>query len=185
MDQSTNYTEDFIDLRQYARILWRWTWLIILCAVLAGGAAYFVSRSTTPVYQASTTLLINQAPDSRSSDYTALLMSERLARTYAEMITQRPVLEATLERLELDMRVESLRGAVSVQPVRDTQLITLSVEDTSRSMAAKLANTLAEVFQEQIDDLQHARFAESKPSLETAIATAIANESEEAELTHT
>src|SRR5665811_1124665 len=114
MDPSTNYSDDFIDLRQYARILWRWTWLLILCAVLAGGAAFFVSRATTPVYQASTTLLINQAPSSRSSEYTDLLVSERLARTYAEMITQRPVLEATLERLDLDMRVGSLRGAVNV-----------------------------------------------------------------------
>jgi non-specific protein-tyrosine kinase len=176
MDQSSSYTEDFIDLRQYARILWRWTWLIVLCAVLAGGAAFFVSRRTTPVYQASTTLLINQAPSSRSSEYTDLLVSERLARTYAEMIKQRPFLEATLVRLkatlkilELDMSVESLRGAVSVQPVRDTQLIMLSVEDTSRFMAAKLANTLADVFRERIYALQHARFEDSKESVDTQL----------------
>ena len=169
MDSSTNYTEDFIDLRQYARILWRWMWLIILCAVLAGAAAFFVSRAMTPVYQATTTLLINQAPDSRSSDYTDLLTSERLASTYSEMLTQRPVLSAVIASLELDMRVESLQGAVDVSPMQSTQLITLSVEDENPYTAAQIANAIVAEFQVQNNALQASRYAESKASLEAQL----------------
>jgi non-specific protein-tyrosine kinase len=169
MNQSPNYSEDFIDLRQYSRIIWRWTWLLILCAALAGGAAFLVSRSMTPVYAASTTLLINEAPDAQTSDYTALLMSERLARTYAQMLTQRPVLSAVIADLELEMDVEDLQGAVEVQPVRDTQLIELTVENENPYTAAAIANTLVQVFRERNDVLVQSRFAESIASLEAQL----------------
>ena len=169
MDPSTNYTEDFIDLRQYARILWRWTWLLILCAVLAGGAAFLVSRAMTPVYAASASLLINEAPDAQTSDYTAILTSERLARTYSEMLTQRPVLSAVIADLELEMDVEDLQGVVEVQPVRDTQLIALTVEDENPYTAAAIANAIVAEFQKQISELQRSRFVESKASLEAQL----------------
>jgi non-specific protein-tyrosine kinase len=157
MDQSNNYTEDFIDLREYSRVIWRWMWLLVLCAVLAGGAAFLVSRAMTPIYAASTTLLINEAPDAHTSDYTALLMSERLARTYAQMLTQRPVLSAVIAYLELEMDVEDLQGAVEVQPVRDTQLIELTVENESPYTAAIIANAIVAEFQKQNSELQLSR----------------------------
>ncbi len=171
MEQSSNYTEEFIDIKQYARVIWRWMWLLILCAVLAGGAAFLVSRSMQPIYAASTTLLINEAPDSQTSDYTALLMSERLARTYAQMLTQRPVLSAVIADpdLELEMDVEDLQGAVEVQPVRDTQLIELTVENENPYDARDIANAIVAEFQKQNSVLQISRYGESKTSLLTQL----------------
>jgi len=169
MDQTPTYSDDFIDLRQYARIFWRWLWLLILCAVLAGGAAFFVSRGMTRIYAASTTLFINEAPDAQTSDYTALLMSERLARTYAQMLTQRPVLSVVIEDLELEMDVEDLQGAVEVQPVRDTQLIELTVENENPVTAAKIANAIVAEFQKQASALQLSRFVESTAALDAQL----------------
>jgi non-specific protein-tyrosine kinase len=170
MEQPTNYAEEFIDLRQYARILWRWAWLMILCAVLAGAAAFFVSRATTPIYQATTTLLINQAPDARSTDYTDLLTSERLASTYSEMLTQRPVLSAVIARLELETSLDDLGDALEVQPVSNTQLITLTVEDENPYTAAEIADAIVAEFQAQNNALQLSRYAESKASLEAQLS---------------
>jgi len=48
------------DLRQYIALLWQWAWLIVLATLLAGAAAYITSQFQDPVYQATTTLLINQ-----------------------------------------------------------------------------------------------------------------------------
>ena len=48
-------------LLQYAFLLWKWAWLIVLAAVLAGAAAFFVSRRQTPIYQATTKIMINEA----------------------------------------------------------------------------------------------------------------------------
>jgi len=165
MNDDRTYTEDFIDLRQYARIIWRWTWLIVLCAVLAGGAAFLVSRSMTPVYAASTSLLINEAPNAQDSDYTALLMSERLARTYSEMLTQRPVLAPVMAQFELELDFEEFKESIEVQPVRDTQLIELTVENENPYTAAAIANAIVTEFQQQNSELQLSRFAESKASM--------------------
>lgn len=160
------------DLRQYMTLLWRWAWLIILAAVLAGGAAYITSQFQSPVYQATTTLLINEASTAQTSDYTAILTSERLARTYSEMLTKRPVLDDVLLRMEevdviLDYEdTDAFKEAITVQLVRDTQLIELSVEDTDPKRAALIANTLVAVFTTQNQALQATRFAESKASLE-------------------
>jgi len=158
-----------MELRQYTAILWRWKWLIVLGTVLATVSAFVASRMMTPVYEASTTLLINEAPDAQTSDYTALLMSERLARTYAQMLTQNPVLEETAARVEFKGDMDALEGAINVQMVRDTQLIQVSVEHVSSFMAAELANTLVAVFSEQNEALQMSRFAASKANLEAQL----------------
>ncbi len=160
------------DLRQYLSLLWRWSWLIILAALLAGGAAYITSQFQDPVYQATTTLLINEATTAQTSDYTAILTSERLARTYSEMLTKRPVLDEVLLRMEAlgvsigNEDIDAFKKTITVQLVRDTQLIELSVENTDPDGAALIANTVVDVFTEQNQALQASRFAESKTSLE-------------------
>jgi|Deesub1362A_J573_1020465.scaffolds.fasta_scaffold06619_3 non-specific protein-tyrosine kinase len=169
MDAEFSFQEDAIDLRRYAAVLWHWKWLIILCTILAAGAAFVASRLQTPVYQASTTLLIDQAPDSQTSDYTAILTAERLARTYAQMLTQRPVLQETLDRLGISMDWDELEEAIEVRMVRDTQLIKVTVEHTNPWRAAELANTLVEVFAEQNQKLQAARFQASKQNLQAQL----------------
>lgn len=154
-----------MELRQYTAILWRWKWLLVVCTLLGAASAYIVSSLTAPVFEASTTLLINEAPDSRSFYYAAPLTSERLARTYAGLLTTRPVLEEALFRLELGIDADDLEDVVDVQLVRDTQLIELTVEDANPSRAAILANSIVEVFADQNDALQASRFAASKASL--------------------
>ena len=166
------------DLRQYFDLLLQWAWLIILAAVLAGGAAYITSTLQDPVYQAKTKLLINEASSSTTSDYTAILTSERLARTYSELMTEEPILEAVIEELDLDLDqdpkagnlLESLAEATEVQLIRDTQLIELSVENADPEHAALIANTIVAEFIKQNQALQSSRFAESKASLEAELA---------------
>lgn len=171
MDANFNQEESLqVDLRQYIALLWRWSWLIVLATLLSGGAAFVVSQFQDPVYQTTTTLLINEATTTaQTSDYTAILTSERLARTYSEMLTKRPILETVMETLDLDsvyQDLEQMRDVITVQLVRDTQLIELSVEDTDPERAALIANALVEIFAKQNQALQASRFAESKTSLE-------------------
>ncbi len=158
------------DLRRYFALLMHWAWLIVLAVVLAGGTAYLVSSQVTPVYQASTTILINQAPSTRASDYAALLTSERLAQTYAQLITKKPVLQGVVDTLRqgygVSVELQDLEYGVTVQPVRDTQLIEIKVENTDPVLAAQIANALVSVFSRTIQETQTARYAETKNSLQ-------------------
>jgi capsular polysaccharide biosynthesis protein len=77
-----------MELRQYGSLLRKWLWLIVACSLLAGGLAYVVSRNSTPIYQASAILMVNQASNPASAaGYSDILTSERLARTYANLLT--------------------------------------------------------------------------------------------------
>jgi uncharacterized protein involved in exopolysaccharide biosynthesis len=45
--------EDTIDLRPYIEAIFAWWWLIALCAILAGGAAFAFSKLQRPMYEAT------------------------------------------------------------------------------------------------------------------------------------
>ena len=146
-----------------------WWWLLLIVMVVAGNIAYLTSRVMTPIYQASTTIMVEKAPNSQSSDYTAILASGLLTQTYTEMVTTRPVLEGTIARLQMDTDVESLLKTNNTQSLRDTQLIELQVEHPVSASAALIANTIVEVFSEYNQGLQDERYAASKESLEVQL----------------
>ena len=157
------------ELRRYLALLGRWGWLLALGFFLAGLAAYFISRRVTPVYQSVTVLLVNEAPATKATDYSSLLTSERLARTYTELIVTLPVLEEVIESLELTMPLEELQSNIQVEMIRDTQLIVVRVDDTDPGRSARIANTLVEVFSRQNQEMQAARYSSSKASLEAQL----------------
>jgi non-specific protein-tyrosine kinase len=153
------------DIQRYVGLLRRWAWLLILVTVLAGVAAYLLSQRTTPVYQAVTTVLINEAPATRSTDYSAVMTSERLAQTYSQLMTKQPVLERVINSLSLPYDVDDLKEAIQVQPVRDTTLIEVRVEGADPAEAAAIANSLVVEFADSNQELQASRYAASKDSL--------------------
>jgi len=153
-------------LERAVSIARKWAWLIMLCSLVAGGVAYGVSRLVAPVYRASTIILIDQSPDSKTTEYTAILTSERLARTYANLLASRPVFEGTISSLGLSIEVDELKQAIQIQPIRDTQLLSLQVEDNDPLRAASIANKLVEVFSQMNQTMQQERFSAVKLSLE-------------------
>ncbi len=81
-----------MELRQYGRTVWKWLWLILAGAVIAGGVTFLVTSRSTPIYRASSQLLIQQANSPSGLQWTEVLTSERLAANYARLLTTRPVL---------------------------------------------------------------------------------------------
>ncbi len=160
------------ELKKYGTILWHWAWLIVLGTLLATGVAYISSRLTTPVYAATTTLLVNEAPSSgKTADYTSILTSERLAQTYSAMMTKQPVVKAAVEGLHLDFSPEALPARISVNLVRDTQLMVLQVESEDPQLAMNLANAIPSAFSSQNTAVQAERYADSKANLTKEIDT--------------
>ena len=160
------------ELKKYGTILWHWAWLIVLGTLLGAGIAFVSSRLTTPVYSASTTLLVNEAPSSgKTADYTSILTSERLAQTYSAMMTKQPVVKSALDDLHLDVSPETLPARISVSLVRDTQLMVLQVESEDPQLAMNLANAIPTAFSRQNAAVQTERYADSKANLTKEIDT--------------
>ncbi len=163
--------DESIDFRRYLGLLRRWWWLFVLAALAAGAIGYFYSLQMTPIYQASTTMMINEAPTSnRSADLTSITTSERLAKTYANMITTRPVIEKVIQRLGVVIPPEQVERMVTVTQVSNSQLLVILVESPDASFSAAVANALVVVFSEQLQEQQSSRYAASKKSLEERVA---------------
>jgi len=136
-----------------------------LCALLAGGVAYLVSRNMTPAYQASSKVMINEARTA-SANYNDILTSERVARTYADLMKRTSTLREVFVRLGLDPALAASQiDAVTVTPVRDTQLVQVTIEGPNPELVAAVANTLPLVFLDELKKIQLGRFSESKASL--------------------
>lgn len=149
-----------MEIRKYFSLIWRWSWLIILGSIVAGVATYLVSNNTTPEYRASASLLIDQAPGTANA-LSESLTEERLASTYKNLIGMYPVLDETVQRLNLPFSPGRLESKLNITAPPENQIIIITVEDTDPQRAALIANTIGSVFTEQNEARQRARFAES------------------------
>lgn len=130
----------------------RWWWILLLCPILAGGVAYIISSAMTPIYRAELTMVIQESQLSEAESFNDLRAAERQAQTYSRLVTLRPVLEETIQRLGLSLSPEAVSEKLSVVPIRDTQLIVVSASDASPERAATIANTVGQVFIDQITE---------------------------------
>ncbi len=135
-----------MELARYLRLGMRWWWLLLLGLVLGGGSAYGISLLMTPIYRASATLLVNETQTPGVLAYNDILTSERLTKTYRELITKRPVLNAVIDEQDLALSADELASSIDVAVVRDTQLLRLSVDHPEPAQAQRLANATAQAF---------------------------------------
>lgn len=141
--------EEVIDLREYLSIIKKkWFIMAILCAVCVAASAVYSFFIAKPVYQAETTLIVKtektEGTNSLSNDQ--VMVSQKLALTYGEIIKSRKVLDEVIKNLDLKESNGSLASKISVSTVTDTQIIKVSVQDTNKSNAAKIANEIPKVF---------------------------------------
>lgn len=158
-----------INLKEYFALFKQWAWLIFLAAIVAGMAAFLISRQITPVYRATATVLVNEAPVTRTSGE-SLVASDRLTRTYSEMMANTPVILETINRLGLTISPQQLRDMITIKTVPSTLLIDVEVESIDPLAATLIANTLVDVFAAEVENVQASRYEQSKQSLENKLA---------------
>lgn len=147
--------EETIDLREYLEIIKKRAWVVILTTIIGAGVSYGISKLTyVPIYEANTTLIVNAETYSyEGRPYITgeqIMVSEKLAVLYGEIVNSRTVLEPVIRELNLNTTYEALAGQVSVAPVNETQILSLSVKDTDPKRARDIANKLPSVFSEEV-----------------------------------
>ncbi len=144
--------EETISLRELFQTLRKRIWLIVAITVIAtmtsGIVSYFV---LTPIYQASTQLLVNQAKNEQPIyNISEIQTNLQLINTYNVIMKSPAILDVVKEELDLNMPVEELNGKINVTSEKDSQVVNVTVEDADPYMAADIANTVASVFQREI-----------------------------------
>jgi non-specific protein-tyrosine kinase len=85
------------------------------------------------------------------------------------MMTSQTVLAEVSQLLGLNIPLTELAKMITVAPLRDTQLIELSVKSTDPEQAARIANSLVGVFTDQVQGIQSSRYTQSKTSLQNQL----------------
>lgn len=146
-----------VEMTRFMALIRRWWWLLVLGLAIGGGTSYALSQAMTPIYRASSTLLVNQTQTPGTIAYNDILTSERLTKTYSELIQQRPVLEDVISDLGLPYTATELEGMVDVDVISDTQLIRVSAESSDPELARQIADSTASVFIVQNSENQFSR----------------------------
>lgn len=111
----------------------------------------------TPLYRGDTTLIL--VKKSNGLDQTTLItqndivLNQKLVSTYSQIIKSRRVLNQVIQKMGLDCTVEELSSKISVSSVSETEIIKISVSDEDKNEAVAIANTIAEVFKDEIVEI--------------------------------
>ncbi|MGE7918962.1 YveK family protein [Viridibacillus sp. NPDC093762] len=149
--------EETISLHDIFKTLKKRIFLIIstfiLAVSIAGGVSYFL---LTPVYEASTQILISKK-ESKQNQFMAqdVQANLQLVNTYSVIIKSPIILSKVVDTLNLDTSLETLNKKLNVSSEQNSQVINVSVQNPNLEDAVDIANTTAEVFQEEIPKLMN------------------------------
>ena len=153
--------EQEIDLIELFKNIKKHTLLIIILGLLLGGISYGVSSYVlTPKYDSNATMIVSNSTSTDSQsieqanvDFGQIQANKALISTYSEIVKSRGIADKVISNLNLDMDYEEFSEKVSIEPVKDTQIISVKVVDTIPERAQDIANETANIFKDSIGDI--------------------------------
>lgn len=163
------HREADLEIRRFFLLIRKWFWLILLGVSLVSGFTYLISRSMTPVYEASAVLLDQQVFPSPGGEYAALMASQHAVKTYTELAKSAPIMSEVASTLGSGLTVKGLQASVSAVQIPDTELLRISALDANPEVAKNIANTVAAVFTKRNTEMRQQRFEDAKKELDRQI----------------
>ena len=143
-----------MELIRYWRVIRRLAWLIVLCPIVAALAAGLISLQLPKIYEAKASLLVRPAQPLSVDPGVAALTTDQILRTYARLMTERPLLEQVISDQGLKTDPATLFKQITVTPAPNTAILDVAVRDTDPVRAKDTANTLVNDFIAKIKDIQ-------------------------------
>ncbi len=147
-----NEREYEIDLRDIYQIIKKRFWILVAMAVVAASAsAVFSYYIMEPVYETRITLIVVKEQEAEQViQYNDVVLSQKLVKTYGEIVKSRSIAKEVIKNLEIEMTVDRLISFVEVSPVKDTEIISIKVTNSDPKLITEIANELAGVFMKKI-----------------------------------
>lgn len=154
--------DDVINVRDCFKIIRKRWWIIFITIILATGLGIWLNYYVmNPVYEATTTLIVNGPKVDETLENTTnetskkttsddISVSQKLAVTYSEIIKSETVLDSVISNLKLKMTSTQLLNSMTVTTIKDTQIIEIAIENTNAKNAAKIANNIASVSKKEV-----------------------------------
>jgi capsular polysaccharide biosynthesis protein len=126
--------------------------LLVLVSCTMSGVLFIQTSHST--YQAVSKLIVNKtnvADGLQHIDTTTVGANIMLINTYKELIRSEPILqEVILQNPQLKLTVSRLASLMKVSSAANSQVMSITIQDTSYRQAAQIANAIAHVFKESL-----------------------------------
>ena len=144
-----------IDLKEFLKYLRKYIWMMVVAVVVFLGAALTYDLGfKTPLFTSMTTVVLNKGDSGRNTvqeDLTTLNYNQKLVATYSALVKSNLVLERVASKYGYE-NTASLKSKVEVGNIDETEILTISVTDANKEKAADVANEIATVFAEVIEE---------------------------------
>ncbi|MEB2492982.1 Wzz/FepE/Etk N-terminal domain-containing protein [Peribacillus frigoritolerans] len=148
--------EETISIKDiFQTLMKRWkliTLLTLIAALISGSISYFL---LTPVYQASTQILVNQKQSKNQLDSNQIQSNIDMINTYSVIIKSPAILEKVINNLELPQSVDQLSQRITINSQENSQVFSLTVQDSNPAKAVEIANTVSATFQKEIKEIMN------------------------------
>ena len=150
--------EEYIDLGQVVRVLWKHVVLILLVGILFAALLFSFARFfVTPKYEANALFYVNNSTFSLSSAVRIstgeLSAASDLVETYLAILQSRSNMEQVLEQSKVQYTYEQLRKMIDAKAVNSTGLFQITGTSTNPEEARAIANTIAAILPDKISDI--------------------------------
>lgn len=148
--------EETISLRELFETLKKRMSLIIiitmLAAAISGAMSYFFIK---PVYQSSSQILVSQAAAGALASIAGISLDAdaKYIETYNVIMKSPYILDQVIKELDLKTTPEELNDSVNVAQEGQSQVVTISVQNTDPAQAVLISNEIAKTFQREISQL--------------------------------
>lgn len=147
-----------MDLRDYLRLLRRRWRLILLCTLLALGAAAAATLGQHKVYTAQVQLFVAAQDGGSSSNlnnaYQGGLFTQERVKSYVDIISSARVGGLVKDRLNLTDAPGAIASQIAASAPLDTVLINVAVSDGDPVRAQRIANAVGDVFPTVVDEIE-------------------------------
>ena len=137
-----------MQLRDYARVLLKRAWVIVLVTVIAVACALAISKLQTPIYRS--TIYLNVWPG--RLDWGLQQTIKGIMRNYAGIMRSRATAQGVVEYLGLTLAPEEVQGDLKVSSIESDLLIQIDVDNEDPLLARDIAQTTSDIFVDRMSE---------------------------------
>jgi len=131
-------------------------WVIVLVPIVLTGVTVGLTFLQTPMYQATTKILVGQEPGAfntpQANVWTPDLLNQ-LTQTLVEGVKSRPIAEDVANEVGGQITPAEILGKLGTEQVGKTQFIKISYSDPSPERAQQVANAVAHAFPRWVSEI--------------------------------
>ncbi|MCQ4085227.1 YveK family protein [Saccharibacillus sp. JS10] len=147
-----------MELKEYLGVIKKRWWVLALTVLVCVVAAIAFNSRYQPLYKASVDLIVNEPSISSTGqaqvDSNSIEANLKLINTYKKIITSDSITKLVVERHpELNLTSSQISDKLMIDSTQNTQVINVSVQDSSYEKAATIANSTGNVFISQIPEI--------------------------------